>query len=142
EEVDAERRGLLTELLAGTTLTPARLEQIAERLGVGADWAYSVYAGLEPVLQPLRVEAVALERQGTPALHTYTGSGLVLIVPHPPRAGRVRLDRMDELAVGAVREVPGLAGVTRAAPLAVELAEVLEPGETGCMTATRGWARV
>ena len=142
EEVDAERRGLLTELLAGTTLTAARLEQIAERLGVGAEWAYSVYAGLEPVLQPLRVEAVALERQGSPVLHTYTGSGLVIIVPQPPRAGRARLERMDELPVGAVREVQGLAGVTRAAPLAVELAEVLEPGETGCMTATRGWARV
>jgi hypothetical protein len=142
EEVDAVRRGLLTELLAGTTVEPARLERIADRLGVGVGWDYSVYAGLEESLQELRVEAVALERQGAQVLSTHTGSGLVIIVPHPPHTARVRLHRVERLSVGAVRDARGLSEVTRAAPLAMELAEALRPDETGCMTPARGWTRV
>ncbi|HRO30403.1 CdaR family transcriptional regulator [Citricoccus sp.] len=142
DEIDAERRGLLTELLAEPPVTPARLAQIAERLGVGVEWEYSVYASRDESLQQLRVEAAALERQGTQVLSTYTGSGLVVIVPHPPRTGRARLRRVDQLRVGAVGDVRGMSEVSRAVHLARELAEVLRPGEAGCMTPARGWTRV
>ena len=63
EEVDAERRGLLTELLAGTTVEPARLERIADRLGVGVGWEYSVYAGLEESL-PVGAYPVTIPNDG------------------------------------------------------------------------------
>lgn len=138
-EAESLQRALVAELLAELRPSARRVEEIAERLGLDPDAAYTVAFGTGDAVPDLRVEVATCERHGHAVLAMYRGGGLIVVRPDAPHQQH---SSMRRLRVGLVEPVAGLANVAEATLLAAELADLFAPDEDDAMTPLRGWTRL
>lgn len=144
DEAGSVRRKLLAELLRNEEISDHRLDVIADSLGVSNTTEFLVVAADndEVANAGLRTELTRLERAGLTAFGQYRDTSLIVFIELPETlsgAQSLVIDGLRQLPVGLIERAEGLAGIRRAVPLVVQLANL---AHERAITPADGWTKI